>query len=340
MPKIHTVNAINVGDSADKMIPPTPTTLTTMPASKAKIGFSIDSIVGSDDVNRSSKDYMKSHDFKYVNDYQTEIARALRLSDSLNTDLHKFRPEISKDVSSPQQITAGMFEYPMKRESSISPPSSYGQPTLPLPSVDEHRKSPRTPSPHRTTSVGPEPIPLQFMNGIHSANGPIRPMPIVPPPNLVDAKAMPPYLGMPPTAAPHPNAHLLQAQFQMAAALAQRQAVEQSFAPGGPFRHTPPPPHMVNPAAMGRESYQLYPWLLSRHGRIFPHGFPGSEYNFSRFIFRFISCYSIVRRIIHCISGQPLILHTNSHCDAIQLLFTSRHRPSRTTFLLLHITLK
>lgn len=244
------------------MIPPTPTTLTTMPASKAKIGFSIDSIVG-DDVNRSSKD---KTELRYVSDYQTEIARALRLPESLNTDLNKFRSEAhSREIS--RQMPA-LFEYPMKRESSTSPPSSYGQSALP--SEENALRRSRSPSPHRTT-VGSEPTPLQFMNGIHSPNGPIRPMPIVPPPNLVDAKSMPPYMGLPP-AAPHLN----QLQFQMAAALAQRHVVEQSFPPGAQFRHTPPPPHMVNPAAMGRESYQLYPWLLSRHGRIFPH-FPGSK---------------------------------------------------------------
>ena len=35
--------------------------------------------------------------------------------------------------------------------------------------------------------------------------------------------------------------------------------------PGGP----PIPPHHP------REAYPLYPWLLSRHGRLFPHAFPG-----------------------------------------------------------------
>ncbi|XP_024889200.1 homeotic protein empty spiracles-like [Temnothorax curvispinosus] len=39
-------------------------------------------------------------------------------------------------------------------------------------------------------------------------------------------------------------------------------------APGGP--HPPPHPHQ-----QPRDSYPLYPWLLSRHGRIFPHRFPG-----------------------------------------------------------------
>lgn len=42
-------------------------------------------------------------------------------------------------------------------------------------------------------------------------------------------------------------------------------------APGGPH----PPPHPHQPP---RDSYPLYPWLLSRHGRIFPHRFPGGTF--------------------------------------------------------------
>lgn len=41
--------------------------------------------------------------------------------------------------------------------------------------------------------------------------------------------------------------------------------------PGGPH----PPPHPHQPP---RDSYPLYPWLLSRHGRIFPHRFPGGKF--------------------------------------------------------------
>lgn len=239
-----------------------------MPTSKAKIGFSIDSIVG-DDVNKSSKD---KNEIRYVNEYQTEIARALRITDHpLHADLNRFRSEVNtKDM--PHQMST-LMEYSMKRESSTSPPSSYSQQTLP--SEENLPRRSRSPSPHRTT-IGPEPTPLQFMNDIHSPSGPIRPMPLVPPPNLVDAKQMPQYLGLP-TNPPHPNSHLLQAQFQLAAAaLAQRQAVEQSFPPNAQFRHTPPQ-HMVNPVAMGRESYQLYPWLIGRSPRFFSHGFPGSK---------------------------------------------------------------
>ncbi|XP_058804627.1 homeotic protein empty spiracles-like [Phymastichus coffea] len=48
--------------------------------------------------------------------------------------------------------------------------------------------------------------------------------------------------------------------------------------PHGPYPHAGgptgphPPPHPHQPP---RDSYPLYPWLLSRHGRIFPQRFPG-----------------------------------------------------------------
>jgi homeobox protein EMX len=72
-----------------------------------------------------------------------------------------------------------------------------------------------------------------------------------------------------PDMSPAGHPHLL-AQFQAAAALANVQAVQSGF--NGHI-----PPHLHNPN-IPRESYPLYPWLLSRHGRIFPHRFPGSEY--------------------------------------------------------------
>lgn len=130
------------------MIPPTPTTLTTMPGSKAKIGFSIDSIVG-EEVSKSTTTTPKdrSNDFKYVNDYQTEIARALRIPDSFSADGHmKFRPVLNgsnKDVRN-------FFGYTMKRESSLSPSAPYATQTV-LPSDESPsvlRKSPRSPSPN------------------------------------------------------------------------------------------------------------------------------------------------------------------------------------------------
>ncbi|XP_055371786.1 probable cyclin-dependent serine/threonine-protein kinase DDB_G0292550 [Condylostylus longicornis] len=73
--------------------------------------------------------------------------------------------------------------------------------------------------------------------------------------------------------------HLLAAQFQMAAALAHHgqaaavaaaSAGHPGFPPGPPIYHP-----QFNNSSMIRDSYPLYPWLLSRHGRIFPHRFPG-----------------------------------------------------------------
>ncbi|CAO1433311.1 unnamed protein product [Diamesa hyperborea] len=61
-------------------------------------------------------------------------------------------------------------------------------------------------------------------------------------------------------------------QFQAAAALAHAQQAGPGFPLGALPQHLP---HMHNPN-IPRDSYQLYPWLLSRHGRIFPHRFPGN----------------------------------------------------------------
>ena len=69
----------------------------------------------------------------------------------------------------------------------------------------------------------------------------------------------------------HQNPHLL-AQFQ---ALANPQAAQVGFN-GHLQQHLAPHLHTPN---LNREGYPLYPWLLSRHGRLFPHRFPGSEYH-------------------------------------------------------------
>lgn len=68
----------------------------------------------------------------------------------------------------------------------------------------------------------------------------------------------------------HPGGHpfALAAHFQGAALAA---------ALGG-GQHFPNQPSPLNPHAQPRDSYPLYPWLLSRHGRIFPHRFPGGKF--------------------------------------------------------------
>lgn len=103
--------------------------------------------------------------------------------------------------------------------------------------------------------------------------------------------------------------HLLAAQFQMAVLAhhhhnhllpQQQQNPQQSTAPSIPLpslgmanataAHLPPgypfgfiPHHQIPPSGpvyvgsthLVRDTYPLYPWLLSRHGRIFSHRFPG-----------------------------------------------------------------
>lgn len=103
----------------------------------------------------------------------------------------------------------------------------------------------RSPSP---ISKGPIMVP-----GIHLARPPLLPL----------AHQLPPY----PHEIPPGHPHFL--QFQAAAALVQAQAAQNGF--NGAL-----PQHLPHPN-MSRESYPLYPWLLSRHGRIFPHRFPGSK---------------------------------------------------------------
>uniref|UniRef100_A0A182K0V6 Homeobox domain-containing protein n=1 Tax=Anopheles christyi TaxID=43041 RepID=A0A182K0V6_9DIPT len=100
--------------------------------------------------------------------------------------------------------------------------------------------------------------------------GLVRPFPMAPNSEL---KSLPTFMGGNSAAemavqAAH-NQQFLAAQFQAALAHVHGQ--------GGFGGH---PTHFHNhPANMPRESYPLYPWLLSRHGRhVFPSRFPGSKY--------------------------------------------------------------
>ena len=118
---------------------------------------------------------------------------------------------------------------------------------------NNNRPTRRSPSP--TNQNGPlmvPGIPAGFMN---------RSQMIGPP----HGHHLPPYPDIPPG---HP--HFL--QFQAAAAIVHAQAAQTGFNGGLP-QHLP---HLHNPN-IPRDSYPLYPWLLSRHGRIFPHRFPGSK---------------------------------------------------------------
>lgn len=116
------------------------------------------------------------------------------------------------------------------------------------------------------------------------------------PPTILRPSALPPQL--PPFSKYHLPDHLVHGhhhQLALAAAAAQHfQAAGLAAAlnngsflpPGGPQGPSPngpqSGPQLMPPAhhhpQPPRDTYPLYPWLLSRHGRIFPHRFPGGEY--------------------------------------------------------------
>ncbi|XP_027237783.2 homeotic protein empty spiracles [Penaeus vannamei] len=108
-----------------------------------------------------------------------------------------------------------------------------------------------------------KPLPIQRPQPINGATQ--RPSQEVSlPPSLLAAAKLP--TGFPPALLPH--------QLNLAA-LPQLQGLPGAF-----------PPHL-NPLMMGGNvpglaahlprEYPLYPWLLSRHGRVFPHGLPSPE---------------------------------------------------------------
>lgn len=82
----------------------------------------------------------------------------------------------------------------------------------------------------------------------------------------------------------HPSLGLAAAHFPpgLAATAANLAGVAAALSQPMPAPQHAAPPPMFLPAGMGgplphqlpRDTYPLYPWLLSRHGRIFPHRFP------------------------------------------------------------------
>lgn len=217
------------------MIPPIMTSVTTMPTPKAKIGFSIESIVGE---RESSKSPSRDDSYR-LQDYHREISTALRIP--------HFSPIELKSPTSPATDLRTFRE-----ENHLQTPSP------PIRATEHIHASTGSPGVEHLHGAIHRPFPMVPPNYEHS------PPPPQPPPQSQQ-------MGSPFGMQMHPQ-HLLATQFQMAAALAQQQ-MQQGFAPAG---HMQPPPHLMN--SMPRDSYPLYPWLLSRHGRVFPPAVLGSEY--------------------------------------------------------------
>lgn len=214
-----------------------PITMITPAAAKPKIGFSIDSIVGGGNRLKSSNT-------------EEEFADAVHENlPKLPTDLRREYSHLLKRARQQKTPSPPCTEAD-NRSTRLSESSDQdiqnnntNRPMKPSPT--------RSPSPsHQKGPILVPGIPASFVNR---------------PPMLPHGHR--PYPDLPPG---HP--HFL--QFQAAAAFVHAQAAQSGFNPGGLPQHLPP--HLHNPN-MTRESYPLYPWLLSRHGRIFPHRFPGSK---------------------------------------------------------------
>jgi hypothetical protein len=221
---------------------------------KPKIGFSIESIVG----GRSSDSFCEDSDD--VSSKSPRLPTSATKSNNNNIN-NKFNDDYSPLIKrarcvSPSSLrNENSFEYDRMRVSRES-------------SVDQDHQNNNNNSDNSSKMLrSRSPSPQQQQQHAATQKTPI----------IVPALIRPavPHMAQHYSELSAHNPHLL-AQFQAAAALANVQAAQQSF-----NGHLPPhqhlPPHLHNPN-LPRESYQLYPWLLSRHGRIFPHRFPGSEY--------------------------------------------------------------
>ncbi|XP_053669717.1 homeotic protein empty spiracles-like [Anopheles nili] len=184
------------------------------------------------------------------------------------------RNEPSESPRSPGFRASSMRMIDLSSGSSRSSPPPQGR-FSPEPdhlgSRRRDRESPRSPeSSQGSGKGGPIVVP-----GIPA--GLVRPFPMGP--GTGELKTLPPFMSNNAAAelavqAAH-NQHFLAAQFQAAAAL---QAHVQAHGGQAGFPGHPVHLHHHHPAAgMPRDSYPLYPWLLSRHGRnVFPPRFPGN----------------------------------------------------------------
>ncbi|KAM7360993.1 empty spiracles [Cochliomyia hominivorax] len=200
--------------------------------------------------------------------------------------IHSLKRERSPDRANENiQNPAQRHQPPHTPPKSVSPQSSsQASPPPPAtmcnsPATPQHfgkpLSNPITPGsmPMLVPGMPPANIVRPFPMGPGQAPPP--PPPHVAQPGMPDIKALPPYINAPPELPPQHNPHLIAAaQFQMAlqAGHVLGPAAAAAAAAGlpphaGPFMPAP---------GMPRDSYPLYPWLLSRHGRIFPHRFPGN----------------------------------------------------------------
>lgn len=298
------------------MMPLAPTPIVPVP-SKPKIGFSIDSIVGG---GRTTAPRSLHHE---------DDSSATRLMD-IDRDGALSPADAEARIRGPARSPGARSEgsdRPASRGSSVESYSRHRQPPAHRPHLDYGARSLTKSHSHSGgSSPGDSPSPPPaHKRASESPTG--HPQP---PPGVV--RPSPNYLGPPPTAAVAAEqlkslyglpgvAHAAAAAAAAAGpqaqseyhshnlALAANLAAAQHFqaanlavalqahhgSPHGPYPHGAPggphpPPHPHQPP---RDSYPLYPWLLSRHGRIFPQRFPGGTYE----LFFSTASFLVVARI-------------------------------------------
>lgn len=261
---------------------PSATIMTTTPTSKPRISnFSIESIVGNK---------IKSSNSPHNHQYLASGEDSDDCSGYPNLQKSPKLPTSAADIK--RELILSDYSKLIKRTSNLTPSpqnTDINDKTITRLSDDQqdhqnNNKSRLTPT--RTRSPSPSnhpPNPMMLHHGMPA--GLIRPMPVA----AGEMKQNMSQYQHDMLAAGAHNPHFL-AQFQAAAALAHAQA-SQGFPPQGFPQH---PSHMQNAP---RDSYPLYPWLLSRHGRIFPHRFPGSE---SHYICTFALSRSIIYYLKYC----------------------------------------
>ncbi|CAD7089976.1 unnamed protein product [Hermetia illucens] len=260
------------------MMPMAPGSAITIPppsSTKPKIGFSIDSIVGGAtlqshvlDSSLSPRSESSERPSSPLSDCSYPLE--LRHSNDLNRNFRFQNDRFQHDSfhrNFDLKLRENLSNLGEEAQRNSSPPPPHHSRLSPATDPDG-RSHPRSPSPHPSQQSSKGPI---LVPGIPA--GLIRPFPVQPQ-NIAEVKTVPPYLN-PSDIGNTPNPHFLAAHFQMAAALAHGQS-GQGFPPNAGLQAVAHHQQFPGGPNMIRDSYPLYPWLLSRHGRIFPHRFPGN----------------------------------------------------------------
>lgn len=218
------------------MMPLAPTPIVAVP-SKPKIGFSIDSIVGSNDGNKTS---LSTHSSPVHSDGEHSISRS-------PSPVYNHNGDMMDDMHSDHNIRVNSSpESHRSRSASLSRSVS--------PTLDPGRSPPPI--------IRPSALQPGHMGGFNKGL------------YLQDHMV-------------HPGHHLLAAaaaqHFQAAGLAAALNNGSFSHPPTSGAPNSGPPGPGLLPSSHHpshpppRDTYPLYPWLLSRHGRIFPHRFPGGK---------------------------------------------------------------